>query len=72
LERSVGLKTQGRYWIARTLLDLAGMLEAKGTLEGAEQASRIYEQLIESGLPGRAIARARLAALRPPSSAEAS
>jgi cellulose synthase operon protein C len=64
-ERSIGLRTQGRYWIARTVLDLAALLEASGNLEGTEQAGRLYRQLLESRLPGRAIAEARLRVLRP-------
>lgn len=64
-ELSVGLGTQGRYWMARTLLDLATLLETEGSLESLELAGQVYRQLANSGLPGRAIAESRLRELVP-------
>lgn len=59
-ERAVRLGAQGRYWMARTLLELGSSEEAANTLEGYAQARNIYHQLIEANLPGQEVARSRL------------
>lgn len=59
------LGSRGRYWMARALIDFATHLEAEASLESLEQAGVVYEEIVASGLPGRAIAESRLARLRP-------
>jgi tetratricopeptide (TPR) repeat protein len=53
-----GLGPKGRWWIARTLLDVASNYEESGRIE---EAKRAWLLLISSGLPGGEIARERLA-----------
>ncbi len=52
------LGPKGRWWIARTLLDVGVLYEQQGRLE---EARRAWTLLIDSGLPGEALARQRLA-----------
>lgn len=54
----VKLGPQGRYWLARLLLELGGVFEQQGKLEQARDA---YELLLRQGLPGATLARTRLA-----------
>jgi tetratricopeptide (TPR) repeat protein len=54
--RNLGPK--GRWWVARTLLDVGALYEQEGRLE---EAKRAWMLLIDSGLPGDALARQRLA-----------
>ena len=52
------LGAKGRWWIARTLLDVGLLYEQQGRVE---EAKRAWTLLIDSGLPGDALARERLA-----------
>jgi tetratricopeptide (TPR) repeat protein len=52
------LGPKGRWWLARTLLEVGTLYEDQGRLE---EAKRAWTLLIDSGLPGDAIARERLA-----------
>jgi tetratricopeptide (TPR) repeat protein len=52
------LGPKGRWWVARTLLDVGALYEQQGRLE---EAKRAWTLLIDSGLPGAALARQRLA-----------
>jgi hypothetical protein len=52
----------GRYWLGRLLARMAGVLEAAGRPDEAGEAWRL---IVDRGLPGGAIARARLGAGRP-------
>jgi tetratricopeptide (TPR) repeat protein len=52
------LGPRGRWWVARTLLEVGALYEQQGRLE---EAKRAWTLLIDSGLPGDAIARQRLA-----------
>jgi hypothetical protein len=51
------LDTTGRYWAARTLLELGERLNASGEFE---EAKTIYRKLIAYNLPGRGLAQARI------------
>ena len=51
------LGPKGRWWIARTLLDVGALYEKQGRLE---EAKRAWTLLIDSRLPGDALARERL------------
>jgi len=53
-----GLGPKGRWWIARTLLEVGSLYEQEGRLE---EAKRAWLLLVDSGLPGDEIARERLA-----------
>jgi tetratricopeptide (TPR) repeat protein len=53
-----GLGAKGRWWIARTLLDVGQLYENEGRLDDAKRAWSLW---IDSGLPDVAIARERLA-----------
>jgi predicted negative regulator of RcsB-dependent stress response len=53
-----GLGPKGRWWIARTLLEVGSLYEQQGRLE---EAKRAWLLLVDSGLPGEEIARERLA-----------
>ncbi len=55
------LDENGRYWLARGLLDLGGLLESKGRLREARRSYLTIERL---QLPGRQLARNRADALR--------
>lgn len=52
------LGARGRYWMSRTLLGLGDLLESERKLEQARDA---YGLLLAKGLPGEALARAKLA-----------
>lgn len=49
---------RGRYWLSRTLLELARSLEATAKLEDARNA---YDLILQQELPGDGLARAELA-----------
>jgi len=51
----------GRYWMARTLLEL-GEIEHKAGRR--ESAFRAYQAVLDHGLPGRDVVRGRLDAMR--------
>lgn len=57
--RAPELGAEGRYWIGRLLARLAGVLEQEGKAEEAREAWRL---VVERGLPGAVLARARLEA----------
>lgn len=54
------LGAQGRYWLARCLLDLADLLVAEGR---PQEARKIYELLIHLELPGKRLAATQAAQL---------
>ena len=53
-----GLGPKGRWWIARTLLEVGSLYEQEGRIE---EAKRAWLLVVDSGLPGEALARERLA-----------
>jgi hypothetical protein len=57
-DRPKGLGPNGRWWIARTLLDVGLLYEKEGRLDEAKRAWTLW---IDSGLPDQEIARDRLA-----------
>lgn len=54
------LGARGRYWMGRLLVRMAGVHEEAGR---PEEAGEYYRMVVEKGLPGLALARARLDAL---------
>ena len=52
------LGANGRYWMARTLLELGTLFEQQEKLEQAKEA---WLMILKAGLPGEELARARLA-----------
>jgi tetratricopeptide (TPR) repeat protein len=52
------LGSKGRWWIARTLLDVGLLYEKEGKIDDAKRAWQLW---VDSGLPEEAIARERLA-----------
>ena len=56
-EASVRLGAEGRYWLGRLLVRMAGVLEQEGKEDEAREAWRL---VAERGLPGAPLARARL------------
>ena len=58
-DSSARLGAQGRYWIGRLLVRMAGVLEQSGREDEAREAWRL---VAGRGLPGAALARARLEA----------
>ncbi len=64
-DRPKDLGPKGRWWVARTLLEVGALYEQQGRLE---EAKRAWTLLIDSGLPGDAIARQRLARFHLPAS----
>ncbi|MEO0055790.1 MAG: hypothetical protein RLZZ50_1737 [Verrucomicrobiota bacterium] len=61
LDRATGLGVEGRYWMGRLLVRMAGVLEQAGRAEEAREAWRL---LAARGLPGAVLARARLDAVQ--------
>lgn len=59
------LGPNGRYWLSRSLLELGGLHEEQGGIDGLEKARAIYRLMVERALPGMALAKARLALLNP-------
>jgi len=60
--RAAELGAKGRYWMARTLLELGDLYEKQAQLD---QARNAYELLLQQKLPGAALARQRLARFSP-------
>ena len=58
------LGEKGRYWMAKTLFELAELFEQQGQ---ADQAVRAWKLIIASGLPFSALAQSNLANLNSPS-----
>ncbi|HTZ22083.1 MAG TPA: tetratricopeptide repeat protein [Opitutaceae bacterium] len=56
--RAAQLGTKGRYWMGRTLVDLGTLCEQQEKLEEARQA---WQLVVDSKLPGAALAQAKLA-----------
>ncbi|MBL4574833.1 MAG: tetratricopeptide repeat protein, partial [Opitutaceae bacterium] len=54
------LKATGRYWMARSLLELGEMEESEGERENGRKA---YESILRYNLPGTTLAKARLSGL---------
>jgi len=52
------LGPKGRWWVARTLIDVGDSYEKSGRLE---EAKRAWSLVLDSGLPGNGLARQRLA-----------
>jgi tetratricopeptide (TPR) repeat protein len=57
-DRPAELGPKGRWWIARTLIDVGALYEKEGRLE---EAKRSWMLILDSGLPGDTLARQRLA-----------
>ena len=55
--QAAALGAKGRYWMARTLLELGDLYEKEAKLD---QARNAYELLLQQKLPGEAVARQRL------------
>lgn len=51
------LRSSGRYWLGRTALDFARILENAGDVRSAQ---RIYREIVARGLPGINLARERI------------
>lgn len=52
----------GRYWMARTVLDLGDLLLSEGK---ADEASSAWREMLQTGLPGAELAKTKLAQLAP-------
>lgn len=57
----------GRYWLARSLLDLGEMLEAG---DRTRQAVSVYQKILAYGLPGGQLALGRISVLKGPEATE--
>jgi len=55
------LETKGRYWVARSLVDLAQIHEDAGRLD---EAQRAYQLVVDNKLSGAALAQAKLTRYR--------
>jgi len=60
--RAAQLGTKGRSWMGRTLVDLGTLCEQQEKLEEARQA---WQLVVDSKLPGAALAQAKLARFNP-------
>jgi TolA-binding protein len=60
------LGAKGRWWIAKSLLELAQILEEAGRLD---ESQRAYQLIIDNQLSGQALARSKLARYRPTAAA---
>jgi tetratricopeptide (TPR) repeat protein len=49
---------KGRYWLARTLFELGGVLEEEP--KAAQEAKTVYQMVIDHGLPGVDLAKAKI------------
>ena len=65
-QRSEQLGAKGRWWMSRTLLELGSLYERQGQLE---EAKRAWLLILQRGLPGGSLARARLTRYHLPESA---
>ncbi|MEX0332753.1 MAG: tol-pal system YbgF family protein [Puniceicoccaceae bacterium] len=61
LSQAVVQSAPGRYWLARTLLELGDMQAQKGQVASAR---RIFETVMQKNLPGKALAQTRLDSLQ--------
>ncbi len=61
LSQAVRAAPAGRYWLARTLLELGALRLESGDAIGARE---LYEAVLRLDLPGTAVARARLESLQ--------
>ena len=59
---AAALRSEGRYWVSRALLELGQFSELDGQPENARRA---YEMILDYGLPGDTLARARIARVSP-------
>lgn len=59
------LGSKGRYWMTRTLLEVGALYEQQANCDRARDA---WNLIIETGLPGAALARDRIARLSPANS----
>jgi len=57
-EQAVTLGPKGRYWMARTLLELGGLYEQQAKFDQAQDA---WNLILTTGLPGATLAKSRLA-----------
>ncbi|MBI5380382.1 MAG: hypothetical protein HZA31_00625 [Opitutae bacterium] len=57
-DRAAALGAKGRYWMSRTLLELGALLEQQEKLEEARKA---WLLIVDTKLPGGALAKAKLA-----------
>ncbi len=57
------LGAKGRYWVARTAIELGQLLESEAAIE---QARVVYNLALRNGLPGEALLRSRLQRLIQP------
>ena len=64
-DHAAELHEKGRYWMARTLLELGSLYQQRGKLDQAGEAWRL---ILKTGLPFTAVARANLAGIAPPPS----
>ena len=64
-DHAAELHEKGRYWMARTLLELGSLYQKRGKLDQAGEAWRL---ILKTGLPFTAVARANLAGIAPPPS----
>lgn len=60
---SSALSARGRYWVSRAAVELGQLLEASGRFD---EARRVYNLMLTTNLPGRALAQARLKRLDEP------
>ena len=65
--KAAQLGATGRYWIAKTLLELGQLLESSGRLD---EAQRAYQLVIDHDLGGAALAQAKLERYRAPAEAK--
>ena len=62
-DHAAELHENGRYWMARTLLELGTLYQQRGKLDQAGEAWRL---ILRTGLPFAAVARTYLTAITPP------
>jgi TolA-binding protein len=61
--RAADLGSKGRYWMTRTLFEIGALDEKEQKLD---QARDVWKLILDTKLPGAALARARLARFNPP------
>ena len=62
-QQAAALGPKGKYWMARTLLELGGLYEQQAKLDQAQDA---WNLILTAKLPGAALAQSRLARFRAP------
>jgi TolA-binding protein len=60
--QAANLKAKGRWWVSKSLLELAQILEDAGRLD---ESQRAYQLIIDNKLSGLALAQSKLARYRP-------